>query len=69
MKYSPAQPIYLEANNAIINVPTNIDQQLSYITFINKGKADGTIDFGDGNVAPLSAGESLTCPMWEDRMD
>ncbi len=56
--YSPAQPIVVLANNAVVA----IDRSFSFITFSNDGAASGTVDFGNGNVVTLVAGESLSLP-------
>ncbi len=58
MTYSPAQPEVLQASG---NTKTLTDVY-SWATFINSGLADGTIDFGSGNIVTLSKGESLTMP-------
>jgi hypothetical protein len=56
--YSPAQPTVVIANNAIVP----INKSFSFITFSNNGAANGTIDFGSGNVCTLVPGESLSLP-------
>jgi hypothetical protein len=56
--YSPAQPEVLLASGTI----EQITSMYSWATFINSGLADGTIDFGAGNIVTLGAGESLTMP-------
>ena len=58
MTYSPAQPEVLIASGAV----KTLTDVYSWATFINSGAADGTIDFGSGNVVTLSKGESLTMP-------
>jgi len=58
MQYSPAQPEVLLAAGVI----KTITDLYSWATFINSGAADGTIDFGAGNIVTLSKGESLTMP-------
>lgn len=57
-QYSPAQPIVVTANNAIVLV----DRSFSFITFTNNGFASGTIDFQNGNVCTLLPGASLSLP-------
>lgn len=34
----------------------------TFATFINQGGADGSVDFGNGNVALLKSGQSLSMP-------
>lgn len=55
--YSPAQPIVLIATG--IEVLTNY---YSWATFLNDGAANGTIDFGGGNVVTLAPTESISMP-------
>ena len=57
-QYSPIQPIVAIANNAIVT----IDTQFSFMTLINEGVLDGSIDFGAGNILPLTKGTSLSLP-------
>lgn len=40
-----------------------IPNYYSWATFMNSGLSAGTIDFGDGNILPLGAGEAITLPM------
>ena len=56
--YSPGQPTVLLATNNLKTI-TNF---YSWATFLNDGGADGTIDFGAGNVVVLKNGESLSLP-------
>lgn len=56
--YSPAQP---EVKIASGDIET-LGNYYSWATFLNDGGADGTIDFGAGNVVTLKTGESLTMP-------
>jgi hypothetical protein len=56
--YSPAQPVVLLATN---NIKT-ISNYYSWATFLNDGGADGTIDFGGGNVVVLKDQESISMP-------
>jgi hypothetical protein len=49
------------------NTSKTVDEGYSFITIINESTVDGSIDFGNGNVAPLKGGpggvgESLTLP-------
>jgi hypothetical protein len=57
-QYSPAQPEVLLASGNV----KSITDLYSWATFINSGAANGTIDFGAGNVVTLAKGESLTMP-------
>lgn len=56
--YSPAQPIIVVANNAIVP----INKEFSFITFTNNGAGAGTIDFQNGNVCTLAPGATLSLP-------
>ncbi len=57
--FSPAQPVVLFATSIS---PKTIDGTWSYATFTNMGSGNGTIDFGDSNVATLEPKASLTMP-------
>lgn len=58
MQYEPAQPEVLLASGTV----ETITDYWSWATFINSGAANGTIDFGAGNVVTLKPGEALTMP-------
>lgn len=56
--YAPIQPNVVIANNAIVP----INAQYSFITFINQGAAQASLDWGAGNVSILGVGQSLSMP-------
>ena len=53
-----ARPNVKVVTNTTFTVPDNY----SFATFVNVGAADGSIDFGNGQVMPISNKESLTMP-------
>lgn len=58
ISYSPAQPYVVEVNNAI----QSILEPYSFVTFVNNGLVTGTIDFLNGQIMNLVAGESISLP-------
>ena len=53
-----AQPQVKVVNGGTYTIPNNY----SFATFINSGLTDGSIDFGAGQVIPISSKESLSMP-------
>lgn len=56
--YNPAQPLVLIATGTI----ETMQPIYSWATFLNDGAADGTIDFGAGNIVTLKNTQSITLP-------
>lgn len=56
--YTPAQPIVVIANNAIVPINT----EYSFITFTNNGAAIAYLDWGGGNVSALGINQTLSMP-------